>query len=98
MEPHYVIPLNLGGLSVKENKIMLDPYDHKELHNIQDLPERLITEYHQKINHIITPNNYVLDLRRDIWFRFFETAIFSPYFYDQVNSLVKQVKRQRKVN
>ena len=96
MDKHHIIPVALWGDDYSDNKISLERKEHEELHNTQNIPYTKIREYRRKTNHILLPNDYILDKRLDLWNHYFDKPVIEVK--RQKESLNKQVARNKKLN
>jgi len=70
-ERHHVIPLSLFGEDRKENIIQLDREDHQVIHFTQNIDSNIIRTFRKKVNHILVSNDYVLNLKKELWDAYF---------------------------
>jgi hypothetical protein len=70
-ERHHIVPLSLFGEDKKENILCLKASDHQELHNNQNIDSSIIRTFRKRVNHILIPNDYVLNLKKDLWHSYF---------------------------
>ena len=74
MEKHHVIPISIWWNHTDSNKIDISNSSHKELHNRQNIPYNFIRKYRERTNHILVPNDYTLDMKWELYQRYFENA------------------------
>ena len=95
-ENHHNIPLSLLGEHNQDNIIRLDSEEHKKLHKTQNIPFHLLRTFRKKVNHILVPNDYVLDFKEDLWLHYFDWAVVRKE--EQNESLNNQIKRYCTIN
>jgi fido (protein-threonine AMPylation protein) len=93
-ERHHVIPLSLFWPDIKENIIELNRNDHTILHRNQNIDSNIIRTFRRKVNDILVPNNYFLELKKELWEDYFEWA--KTFKEEQKNSIFKQGERLRR--
>jgi hypothetical protein len=71
-ENHHNIPLSLLGEHKQDNIIRLNSQEHAKLHQTQNIPYDLLRNFRKKVNHILVPNNYVLDFKEDLRLHYFD--------------------------
>ena len=95
-ESHHCLPLSLSGEHTKNNIIVLANEDHTKLHKTQNITQKHVRNYRKKINWILIPNNYSMDLKKNLWLEFFDWVICAKD--QQLQSLDKQYKYYASVN
>jgi hypothetical protein len=88
MQNHHCVPLNIGWNNKRENIIRIADNIHSDIHYTQDIPHEVIRVYRKKVNHILIPNDYTLDLKKDLRLRYFEKPFF--WVQEQKQSLLNQ--------
>jgi len=86
---HHVIPISLFWPNIPENKIYIDNKDHRQLHMEQDVNYNVLRDIRNKTNHILVPNQYVMDCRKDLYLQFFSNA--RTCVKKQIKSIIRQV-------
>ena len=72
MQNHHNIPISIWGANNSKNIIRIADDKHCLLHNTQNVNADTIRKYRKKINHILIPDDYVMDLKKDLWNRYFQ--------------------------
>ena len=85
------VPISMSWPDTKENKIIITKENHDLLHIQQNVPYKVLRRYREKTNHNLIPTDYDLDLKRDLYLRFFENA--QVEVKKQVDSILLQVER-----
>jgi hypothetical protein len=91
MAIHHVIPVSICWENDECNKIKIWYDTHKELHVTQDISYNIIRRFREKTNHILIPNDYVLDSKEEVWQRYFERPTVEQYL--QLRSLNYTAKK-----
>jgi len=97
IERHHVIPISLDWPHEEKNIIPLTIWDHKLLHEIQNINYREIRRYREKTNHIIVPNSFKLEQKGILWKSFFKWIHNMPenIKIEQITSMVRLIKRYK---
>lgn len=74
MEKHHIIPISLYWEDTEANILKISASEHKDLHECQNIPYRLLRSYRTKVNWILIPNDYTLDLKGELWKQYFSNA------------------------
>ena len=95
-EAHHSIPISLSWEHTKNNIISLSHDEHLKLHQSQNVSQKHIRNYRKKVNWILVPNNYSMELKKNLWLEFFDWVICAKDA--QLQSLAKQYQYYASVN
>ncbi len=93
---HHTIPISMLGIDSQENIIRIDAQDHEQLHREQNLPYNVIRRFREKTNWILVPNDYLFDMKKDLYLQYFWDA--KTEVGKQEYSLGRQVLKYKAVN
>jgi hypothetical protein len=71
--------------------MVLPDREHRELHNTQNIPYRILRNYRERVNGLLLPTNYLLLAKEELWNRYFEKATIKVP--EQKQSIFNQTKR-----
>ena len=49
----------------------IDIQDHSHLHEVQNVPMNIVRRYREKTNHLLVPDDFVLEEKEKLWKKFF---------------------------
>lgn len=78
MEQHHSIPLAIGWVESKDNKIWLEKTPHKMTHMILDIPYRFIRNYRKKLNWVVLLTEQILEAERKMQLKYFDNVTELP--------------------
>lgn len=93
---HHTIPISIEWENIQENIMVLPDREHRELHNTQNIPYRILRNYRERVNGLLLPTNYLLLAKEELWNRYFEKATIKVP--EQKQSIFNQTKRYWMIN